>query len=106
MGSHGVYSRLRATFNRRGDWPAVPGQRTTSERAAVRLRVTADRPSRLFTCFVWNIWHRVNVVNRMNSGCGGAMGIVERKEREREGVRRKILDAARELFTREGYERV
>src|SRR5688572_2440520 len=27
-------------------------------------------PARLFTCFAWNIWHRVNVVNRMNSGCG------------------------------------
>lgn len=34
------------------------------------------------------------------------MGIVERREREREKVRRQILDAARELFAREGYERV
>jgi AcrR family transcriptional regulator len=34
------------------------------------------------------------------------MGSVERREREREEVRRKILDAARDLFTREGYERV
>ena len=34
------------------------------------------------------------------------MGIVERREREREEVRRKILDAARELFTSEGYEKV
>src|SRR5262249_26405776 len=34
------------------------------------------------------------------------MGIVERKEREREEMRRKILDAARELFESEGYERV
>jgi AcrR family transcriptional regulator len=34
------------------------------------------------------------------------MGIVERKEREREEIRRKILDAARELFMTEGYERV
>ena len=34
------------------------------------------------------------------------MGIVERREREREEVRRKILDAARELFMAEGYERV
>jgi AcrR family transcriptional regulator len=34
------------------------------------------------------------------------MGIVERREREREEVRRKILDAARELFATEGYERV
>jgi AcrR family transcriptional regulator len=34
------------------------------------------------------------------------MGIAERREREREEVRRKILDAARDLFAREGYERV
>ncbi|HUG54851.1 MAG TPA: TetR/AcrR family transcriptional regulator [Vicinamibacteria bacterium] len=32
--------------------------------------------------------------------------MVERREREREEIRRKILDAARELFTGEGYERV
>ena len=34
------------------------------------------------------------------------MGIVERREREREKVRRKILDTARDLFAREGYDRV
>ena len=34
------------------------------------------------------------------------MGISERREREREEVRRKILDAARDLFMAEGYERV
>jgi AcrR family transcriptional regulator len=34
------------------------------------------------------------------------MGIVERRERERDEVRRKILDAARDLFMAEGYERV
>jgi AcrR family transcriptional regulator len=34
------------------------------------------------------------------------MGIAERREREREDVRRKILDAAQELFATEGYERV
>jgi AcrR family transcriptional regulator len=34
------------------------------------------------------------------------MGITERREREREEVRRKILDAARELFARDGYEAV
>ena len=34
------------------------------------------------------------------------MGITERRERERIEVRRKILDAARDLFTRDGYERV
>lgn len=34
------------------------------------------------------------------------MGITERREREREEVRKKILDAARELFAAEGYEKV
>src|SRR5512143_1496815 len=34
------------------------------------------------------------------------MGITERREREKEEIRKKILDAARELFTTEGYERV
>lgn len=34
------------------------------------------------------------------------MGVVERREREREEVRQKILDAARELFMSEGYEKV
>jgi len=34
------------------------------------------------------------------------MGITERREREREAVRRKILDAARELFATEGYDKV
>ena len=34
------------------------------------------------------------------------MGIAARREREREEVRRKILDSARDLFAREGYERV
>jgi AcrR family transcriptional regulator len=34
------------------------------------------------------------------------MGITERREREREGVRKKILDAARELFEKEGYDKV
>ena len=34
------------------------------------------------------------------------MGSRERREREREEVRQKILDAARELFAREGYEAV
>jgi len=32
------------------------------------------------------------------------MGIAERKEREREGVKDLILSAAREIFLREGYE--
>lgn len=34
------------------------------------------------------------------------MGITERREREKEEVRRRILDAARELFATEGYDRV
>src|SRR5688572_14608016 len=34
------------------------------------------------------------------------MGINERREREREEIRSKILEAARELFATEGYERV
>src|SRR6476620_365474 len=34
------------------------------------------------------------------------MGIKERHERDREAVRRGILDAARELFVTEGYENV
>jgi len=35
-----------------------------------------------------------------------ALGITERRERERVAVREKILDAARELFVAEGYEAV
>ncbi len=34
------------------------------------------------------------------------MGIKERQERGREAVRRGILDAARDLFVSEGFERV
>jgi AcrR family transcriptional regulator len=34
------------------------------------------------------------------------MGITERREREREEIRARILDAARELFATEGYEHV
>ncbi|MEO8359789.1 MAG: TetR/AcrR family transcriptional regulator [Vicinamibacteria bacterium] len=34
------------------------------------------------------------------------MGIAERKEREKEDVRRKILDAAHDLFETQGYENV
>ena len=34
------------------------------------------------------------------------MGIKERQERDRESVRRSILDAARELFVAEGYANV
>ncbi len=34
------------------------------------------------------------------------MGIIERREREREEIRTRILDAARELFDSEGYEHV
>jgi AcrR family transcriptional regulator len=35
-----------------------------------------------------------------------SMGIAERKARERQELRQQILDAARELFVREGYENV
>jgi AcrR family transcriptional regulator len=34
------------------------------------------------------------------------MGIAERKERERDQLRNRILDAARELFVRDGYDAV
>ncbi len=34
------------------------------------------------------------------------MGVTERREREREEVRTKILDAARDLFMSEGYDKV
>ncbi len=34
------------------------------------------------------------------------MGVIERRERERQDLREKILDAARELFARHGYEAV
>jgi AcrR family transcriptional regulator len=34
------------------------------------------------------------------------VGVIERREREREEVRRKILDAARDLFMTEGYDKV
>jgi AcrR family transcriptional regulator len=34
------------------------------------------------------------------------MGVTERRERERVEIRQKILDAARELFATEGYDRV
>src|SRR5918995_1571884 len=36
----------------------------------------------------------------------GSMGIKERQERDREAVRRAILDAARELFVAEGFQNV
>src|SRR6266496_4440996 len=34
------------------------------------------------------------------------MGIKERQERDRRAVRRAILDAARELFVKEGYQNI
>lgn len=54
----------------------------------------------------------VNTVQHNNSRPEGAgvriisMGIKERQERDREAVRRSILDAARELFVAEGYANV
>src|SRR4026209_700411 len=40
------------------------------------------------------------------AGGRGPMGIKERQERDREAVRRAILDAARELFVAEGFQNV
>jgi len=37
---------------------------------------------------------------------GAAMGVQERRARQKEGVREEILDAARTLFVKEGYEHV
>ena len=45
----------------------------------------------------------MNVVNHVK---GATVGVIERREREREEVRRKILDAARELFMTEGYDKI
>src|SRR5256885_10427064 len=42
--------------------------------------------------------------NRVQSGA--AMGVQERRARQKEGVREEILDAARTLFVKEGYESV
>src|SRR5437870_13726763 len=36
----------------------------------------------------------------------GIMGVQERRARRKEGVREEILDAARTLFVKEGYEHV
>src|SRR5438046_3738793 len=37
---------------------------------------------------------------------GEAVGVKERREREKEVLRQEILDAARDLFIKEGYENV
>jgi AcrR family transcriptional regulator len=42
----------------------------------------------------------------MTEATEATMGITERREREKEEVRKKILDAARELFEAEGYDKV
>ena len=34
------------------------------------------------------------------------MGVQERREREKQGIREEILEAARQLFVTEGYENV
>jgi AcrR family transcriptional regulator len=47
--------------------------------------------------------HLLNGVQRLNSV---NMGVAERKAREKKKLRQRILDAARELFVREGYENV
>ena len=46
----------------------------------------------------------LNVVNHHNGV--NRVGIAERKEREKEDVRKKILDAAHDLFEAQGYENV
>jgi AcrR family transcriptional regulator len=56
----------------------------------------------------------VNALNILNSvkllinvkGIIESMGVKERREREKQQVRKEILDAARELFIKEGYENV
>src|SRR6059058_3373124 len=47
-------------------------------------------------------YNRLNTVQQGNH----LMGIKERHERDREAVRRAILDAARDLFVTEGYRNV
>src|SRR5438876_11145747 len=44
------------------------------------------------------------IMNTVQSGA--AMGVQERRARQKEGVREEILDAARTLFVKEGYEHV
>ena len=46
------------------------------------------------------------VARRGSAGGTRQVGIRERQERDRQGVRRAILDAARELFVAEGYANV
>jgi AcrR family transcriptional regulator len=45
----------------------------------------------------------LNAVHHLN---GVDMGVAERKARDKQELKRQILDAARELFVREGYESV
>ncbi len=45
----------------------------------------------------------LNTVQHLN---GVDMGVKERKAREKQGLKQRILDAARELFVRQGYESV
>src|SRR4051794_12320814 len=54
-----------------------------------------------------NIVHTSNNVEQLNTvQVSSLMGIRERQERDRETVRRSILDAARDLFVDEGYQNV
>src|ERR1700747_2863441 len=48
----------------------------------------------------------VHFIERRSSQPREFMGIKERHERDREAVRRAILDAARDLFVTEGYHNV
>src|SRR6266852_5455285 len=45
-------------------------------------------------------------MNSVQLGREQAMGVQERRARQKEGVREEILDAARSLFVKEGYEHV
>lgn len=51
-------------------------------------------------------WQPDDNLTPFNPTGGKAMGVTERRERERQETRQLILEAARELFVREGYEAV
>src|SRR5215212_10572320 len=56
------------------------------------------------TDFVTNFTNAVEQLNGVTYG--SAMGVKERRDRQREDVRTKIMDAARDLFVSEGYDAV
>jgi len=60
---------------------------------------------------VLDIVNTFNIINSVKlvinvKGIIESMGVKERREREKQQVRQEILDAARELFIKEGYENV